>query len=119
MRVSFSTGTNSSNFRSTRKLRARCTTNLCRRFLQRSEILLDVRAEILLHEHHATGESRAWPGSSGAKAKVRRIAGEGARSLDLASAVWLHRFLVGRSLNGTPNSSCVEAVGVGRRQLPG
>ena len=47
-----------------------------RRLLQGSEVLLDVRAEILLDEHHATGRSgrRTRPGR--AQAEIRRAASQ-------------------------------------------
>ena len=50
MPATSSIGKNSSSCRSIPRPRAPCTTKHCRRLLQRSGFLLDVRPEILLHE---------------------------------------------------------------------
>ena len=50
--------------------------NLARRFLQGSQVLLDVRAEVLLHEHHAGRRSHWRNGPGRARAALRATAGQ-------------------------------------------
>ena len=50
--------------------------NPARRFLQGSEILLHVRAEVLLHEHHADRRNLSGPRPEGPRAEIRRTAHE-------------------------------------------
>ena len=49
---------------------------LARRFLQGSEVLLDVRAEVLLDEHHAGRRSHRRDGPGRARAALRATAGQ-------------------------------------------
>ena len=66
--------------------------NPARRFLQRREVLLHVRAEILLDEHDAERRSARRQGPDRAPAEIRRAAGED--SVGQASACLL--FAIGR-----------------------
>src|SRR5258708_3345087 len=50
--------------------------NVARGFLQRCEILLDVRPEILLDERGAAGGNSRWAGPVRARAEIRGAAGE-------------------------------------------
>ena len=71
---------------------------LARRFLQGSEVLLDVRAEILLDEHHANRRSLPGPRPERARAEIYAVAGESSRKKT--------QRITGRALAGASYLQC-------------
>src|SRR6266851_5587076 len=81
MRGFFLTGTSSSSFRSIPDRESHARRKPPRRLLQRSQVLLDVRTEVLLDEHHANGGRRRRARPGGAQTEVRGAAGQSAKRL--------------------------------------